>query len=109
MNHKMFVIYDQKANAYLQPWFLPKRAMAQRAFMDCVNDEQHNFGRHPEDYTLFQIGNYNDQNAEIESHAKVALGTGLEYLKQEEDEPDFFKTGQDPDNLPLRGNDGEGK
>ncbi len=114
MKHQMFVIYDSKANAYMQPWFLTQTAMAQRAFMDCVNDKKHNFGMHPEDYTLFNIGTFDDSNANVKWQTPQTLGNGLEYIRpeQDDDQTDLFetlKTGQDPDNLPLRGHDGEGK
>ncbi len=81
MKHQMFVIYDSKANAYLQPWFLTTEAQAQRVFNDCVNDADHNFGRHPEDYTLFNIGQFNDATAEVAWNAPVTLGNGLQYVK----------------------------
>ncbi len=84
MQTQMFVIYDSKANAYLQPWFLPTTPMAIRAFTDCIRDPKHNFGAHPEDYTLFDIGTYDDQNAKIHSKAPVALGNGIEYVRQPE-------------------------
>ncbi len=80
MKQLMFVIYDSKANAYMQPWFLTQQGMAQRAFSDCVNDADHNFGRHPEDYTLFQIGEFDDQTAKVEWTTPKAMGNGIEYV-----------------------------
>jgi len=89
----MFVIYDSKANAYLQPWFLSKREMATRVFSDCVNDPEHNFGRHPEDYTLFEIGDFDDQDAQVFWNSPVALGNGLVFVKVEaaDEQRDLFK------------------
>ncbi len=93
MKHKMFVIYDSKANAYLQPWFLTTQPMAQRAFSDCVNDEDHNFGRHPEDYTLFTIGEFDDANAKIEWKSPTSMGNGIQYktTKTEDQQIDFLQ------------------
>lgn len=91
MKHKMFVIYDSKANAYMTPWFLHQDAMAQRAFSDCVNDQNHNFGKHPEDYTLFQIGQFDDQTAELNINEKPkTFGNGLTYIVQTKEQNDFF-------------------
>ncbi len=114
MKHKMFTIHDSKANAYLQPWFLTQAAMAQRAFMDCVNDKKHNFGRHPEDYTLFNIGEFDDQTAKVTYEIPTSLGNGLEYVKTEitDDQQDLFNpiatqgVGQD---RPTQGNSGDKK
>ena len=107
MKHHMFVVYDVKANAYMQPWFLTQKGMALRAFSDCVNDSDHNFGRHPEDYTLFLIGTFDDTNANVLWETPKALGNGIEFVVQEKtNQLDLYdtQTGQDPDDLPLRGN-----
>jgi len=61
MKFKIFSVYDDKAKAYLPPFFLPEVGMAVRAFKDCVNDPGHNFGKHPADYTLFQCGAFDDR------------------------------------------------
>ncbi len=81
MIHKMFVIYDSKANAYMQPWFLTQNGMAVRAFSDCVNSDDHNFSRHPEDYTLFSLGEFDDQTAKITRAEPISLGNGVQYKK----------------------------
>ncbi len=83
MKHQIFVIHDAKAQAFMQPWFLLKTGMAERAFADCVNDKDHNFGRHPEDYNLFIIGEYDDATAAITSHSPEAMGNGITFLQLE--------------------------
>lgn len=80
MKSQMFVIYDSKANAYMQPWFLTTKPMAIRAFTDCIADPKHNFGAHPEDYTLFDIGTFDSQSAKIHWKTPVSLGNGIEYV-----------------------------
>ena len=88
MKHKMYAIFDVKAEAYLPPWFLPTDGMALRAFADCVNDGDHNFGRHPNDYSLFCIGSFEDSDAEILS-CKRSMGNGVEFIRAHS-EPDMF-------------------
>ncbi len=83
MKVKMFAVHDTKAAAYLQPWFQTTDALAIRNFADCINDKNHNFGRHPEDYNLFLIGEFNDQDAMLETHAPKSLGNGIEFIKLE--------------------------
>ena len=80
MRHEMFVIYDSKAVCYFQPWFLTTKAMAIRGFSDCVNQDGHNFCLHPEDYTLFCIGHFDDQTAEITWFGPKSLGNGIEFV-----------------------------
>ncbi len=79
MQLKMFVIYDSKANAYMQPWFLTTEQLAVRAFSDLANDPESNLNRHPDDYTLFTIGTFNDQTAKINWVEPKTLGNALEY------------------------------
>lgn len=82
MKHKMFTVYDSKVNAYNQPFFMRSRGEATRGWSDTVNDPKTNFNKHPEDFTLFELGEYDDENGVITQYeAKIAVGTALEYLK----------------------------
>lgn len=91
MKHKMFAIYDQKAEAFLPPWFLPTAAMAKRAFGDCIADKNHQFSAHPQDYTLFEISDFDDATGKLlPLPAKVSLGNGVEFIK-----PDLADTTAD--------------
>lgn len=65
MKVQLFSIYDSKVEAYLQPFFMQNSAQAQRSFSDLVNDKTHAFGKHPEDYTLFEIGSWEDSNCKF--------------------------------------------
>lgn len=80
MRLQMFTVYDSKARAHITPWFLPELGMATRAFYDCVNDPEHQFAKHPGDYTLFHHGEFDQETGQI--HAKetpASIGTGLEF------------------------------
>ena len=65
MNHYMCSIYDNAAKAYLPPFVLPKIAMARRVFSDCINSPEHQFNKNPSDYTLFEIGLFDDNTGLI--------------------------------------------
>ncbi len=82
MNHKMFTIFDEKAKAYLTPFFLPESGMAVRTFADCVNSETHQFGKHPSDYTLFTLGVWDDSDAQLNMFDRsISLGNGVEFIQ----------------------------
>ena len=66
MIFQIFSIYDSKAQAYFPPFFLPTNAMAVRTFSDMANDKTNNIGKHPEDFTLFHIGGWDDNQCTIE-------------------------------------------
>ena len=49
---KCFTIYDQKARAYITPFFAANESVAIRTFENCCTDPNHAFGRNPQDYSL---------------------------------------------------------
>jgi len=83
MKQDVFTIYDSKAHAYLTPFFLHNQDMAIRVFADCANNPEHQFGKHPEDYTLFKIGVFNDTKGRIDCGNPLSLGVGIEFLTAE--------------------------
>lgn len=83
MKTKMFTVYDSKAQAYMMPFFMNSRGEALRAWQDLCNDEKTQFGKHPEDFTLFEIGEYDQETGKItQTTAFISLGTALEFKKQ---------------------------
>ncbi len=83
MKHKIFAINDIKAKAYFPPFYLPETEMAQRKFGDLINTETE-LSLHPADYTLFELGEWDDNTAEFTLlEIKENLGNGLEYVAQD--------------------------
>lgn len=79
MKFKCFTVYDDKAKAYLPPFFLPEIAQAVRTFGDCATDPKHEFGKHPEDYTLFQLGDFDSSSGVMEVNgALLYVVSGIE-------------------------------
>lgn len=64
MKLKVFGIYDSKVQAYLPPFMMKTIGEAERALSAHVNDPQHNFCKYSEDFTLFELGTWDDSNAE---------------------------------------------
>lgn len=80
MKLRIFTVYDQVAKAHLPPFFLPQEGQAIRTFTDMVNNPEHQFGQHPEDYTLTELGVFDDETAEISLLAVPnVLGTGIKF------------------------------
>lgn len=55
-----YSIYDRKALHYHPPFYSHTDAAAARSFADLANDPQTNIGRHPSDYVLYCVGQYDD-------------------------------------------------
>lgn len=58
---KAYSIFDRKALQYHPPFFASTDGSAVRSFSDAANDAQSSIGRHPSDYVLFYVGEYDDQ------------------------------------------------
>jgi len=85
MIHFLYTVYDTKAKIYLPPFTFKTQAEALRAFGDSVNQEEHPFNKHPEDYILFHLGQYDDNTAMVKQVVigKESLGVGNEFIKED--------------------------
>lgn len=77
---KIFTTYDSKAKAFMAPFYMHEEGMATRIFQQAVTDETHQFGKAPQDYTLFHVGQFDDSNATFTTQAPISLGNGVEFL-----------------------------
>ena len=66
MKLKMFTIRDDKANGYNQPFFTPTIGLAERSFTDEANNPESNLNKHSEDFTLFLLGEFNQETGQLE-------------------------------------------
>lgn len=55
-----YSIFDNKALQYHPPFFASTHGAAVRSLSDLANDLQTNIGRHPSDYVLYCVGQYDD-------------------------------------------------
>jgi len=84
MKLHVFSIFDSKAEIFNTPIFLPAIGQARRTFGDQVNDKESPFNKHPEDYTLFLIGEYETDNGKITpAETPTSYGLASEYITQE--------------------------
>lgn len=66
MIQRIYTIYDEKAKAYLLPFFQANEELAIRNLSDCLKNQDHAFTKNPADYTLYYLGIFDDTTAEIE-------------------------------------------
>lgn len=81
MAMKVFSVYDCKAEAFIQPFFCVNRAVALRNFMTAASSEGHDFHTYAADYTLFEIGEWDETSGRLEQYdVSENLGTALQYI-----------------------------
>jgi len=83
MTINMYSVYDSKAKAYALPWFADNHEVAIRAFSTKINRKDNELSMHPEDYTLFCVGSFDTQTAELTPLVpNDTLGKAIEYVSK---------------------------
>ncbi len=78
MKLNIYSIFDTASGLYSRPFFDGADASATRAFQDLVSDPEHPVGKHPEDYSIFRVGLWDDNNGLLTNEANECLATALE-------------------------------
>lgn len=80
----MYTVFDAVAAVYLPPFFFMTDGEAIRAFANTCNDGQSQMAKNPSDFTLFYIGEFDDETGLADpAVVPVRLKTGVEALKKE--------------------------
>lgn len=82
---RIYAIYDSAAAVYMRPFYCTTDKEAQRAFADLAKDSTHSVGRHPNDYTLFKLGTYDDNTGMFLTSPPESMGNALEYTVEPPD------------------------
>lgn len=61
----LFSVFDTKSGAYAAPFVSPSRGSAVRAFSDACGDDNLPFKKHPGDYRLFLLAEFDDNSGSI--------------------------------------------
>ena len=80
MKLNIYTIFDTASAAYMRPFFAQSDGQATRSFKDISLDASHEIGKHPEDYSLWRIGIFDDNTAKITPEDKECLATALELV-----------------------------
>ena len=83
---KAYSVFDGTAQAFAQPFYMANDGMAIRAFAGTVNDQKdgNTIAAHPEQFTLFQIGTFDDKTGVIEKlETPRSIGLGVEFVEND--------------------------
>lgn len=64
---KVMSVYDVKAQSYKAPFFAIALGLGSRMFADACVDNEIGFKRHPEDYILYHIGEFDDNQGTFQN------------------------------------------
>ena len=83
MKLNAYTIYDVASGVYMRPFFSQADGQAVRGFKDIATDADHEVGKHPEDYTLYRIGGFDDTEGKMTGQELKKLATGIEMVAQD--------------------------
>lgn len=78
MNLNFYAIYDKATNAYMRPFVLQSDGQALRMFTDEAVKADSDISKHPEDYSIFRIGSWDDNTGEILACEPKCIGRAHE-------------------------------
>lgn len=73
----LYSIFDSKAAAFLQPFFARNEGVAVRQLSSAISDGQHDFCVHAEDYTLFEVGSWDEVSGKLTAKDPTSVTTCL--------------------------------
>ncbi|QXP08141.1 MAG: nonstructural protein [Arizlama microvirus] len=80
MKLKVFSVYDSKVEAYKQPFFMSTKGEAVRGILEVLDRQDHPFAKYPADFTLFELGEYDDANGKmLPLPTPISHGSLVEY------------------------------
>lgn len=62
---KIYALRDIRTEAFNRPMFLQNEAVLDRSIRDAMQDENSLLCSHPEDYQLFELGEYDEETGQI--------------------------------------------
>lgn len=79
MKLHIFAVKDRALNAFMTPWFAQTVNQAIRMFQDEVNNPQGQMIKHPDDYDLYHLGSWNDDNGNFTNieNDQIAIGKNM--------------------------------
>jgi len=85
MEIKSYAIYDSKTKTFDRPMFMLTNGQAIRGWETVCNDEKSDYYKYPDDFTLFEIGSYDDSKGNFTNlMTPVSLGLAAQYKKPPE-------------------------
>lgn len=83
MRANFYAIYDAKAAAYMQPFTSTNHATAIRMWEAAVKQEGSQFNQHAEDFSMWHIGSFNEDDGTIEPVIPVSIARALDFVQVE--------------------------
>ena len=79
---KLYSVCDTKVGVFDKPFTMRNRNEALRGWMEVVNDKQTQFNKHPEDFCLFELGDYDQDKGIISPYpGPQSVASAIDVIK----------------------------
>lgn len=80
MKMNVYSVFDSASKSFMRPMFMSTDGQAIRVFQDEANNNKTLIYAHPDQFTLFKIGEFDDNDGELVSiGSPVSLGNAIQY------------------------------
>lgn len=79
---KIFAAFDAKVKTFANPFCVAHAGQALRSWEEHVNDGQSMPSKYPEDFALYELGEFDDQTGEISTSKPHNHGLATAFKKQ---------------------------
>ncbi len=107
MKVQCYAIFDSCSGIYEKPFFSTADDLVKREFQDVATSADHLIGKHPEHFTLWRLGIFNNENGQLQNETNEQLWSATEAIAQshtvDSEQMDAFalkNSLDDPYNLP---------
>ncbi len=76
----MYVVRDSASGVYDRPMVARSEGEMKRGFSDIANDKNHPVGKHPEHYSLWNIGTYQDNTGRVDGQEPIHVVNGIDMV-----------------------------
>lgn len=84
MKMQVFSVFDKVSQAYGIPFFCPNNGVAKRMFCDLVRDESSVIYKHPSDFELYNLGEFDVDSGEFSCAAPLFVVKADSFVLEKE-------------------------
>ncbi len=78
MKMNIYAIFDTASGTYWKPIYARSDEEIKRSFKGAADNAESDIGAHPEDYSIFRLGTFDDNTAKIQIEDRECIETALE-------------------------------
>ncbi len=82
MKVQLYAVFDTCSGIYEKPFFHTADAAVKREFQDIATAAEHAIAKHPEHYSIWRLGNFDNTTGKVIDEVNECLWTALEAISQ---------------------------